>query len=154
MASTTRAWVVAGVMMAAIGRARGRGQARTGAGPRRRTRGAEAPRVHTNDPALAALIQEATTGRRRSGTWRRGFRPVTALCTSCAVDVATMSARAWRCGSGSPRPTDCCEWSWTTTRPTRRRWRPSRHELRHVLEVLDEPRVRSSAEMFFFYKGD
>lgn len=155
MASTRRAWAVGGVMVAAILAAH-EAAARQTPGPARADQAVapEAPRVRTNDPALAALIQEATD---RSPTFRYLAERIQ------ASDGLVYIVRG-RCG----HTVRACLALWVGVAPPNRLLRvvvdpheadeevmaSIAHELRHVLEVLDEPSVRSRADMFFFYTRD
>ena len=155
MASTTRAWGVTGVLMAAILAAH-EAAARPASGPAHADGpvAPEAPRVRTNDPALAALIQEATD---RSPTFRHLAERIQ------ASDGMAYIVRG-RCGHN----VRACLALWVGVAPPNRLLRvvvdphegyeevmaSIAHELRHVLEVLDEPGVRSRADMFFFYTRD
>ena len=108
MASTKRAWAVGGVMVAAILAAH-EAAARQEPGPAHADEAvARRRRVRTNDPALAALIREATD---RSPTFRHLAERIQvsdSLVYIVRGRCGHRSVRAWRCGSGSPRPTACC----------------------------------------------
>ena len=112
----------------------------------------DAERVRSDDAALSALIREATD---RSPTFRH-------LKDRIQVSDGLVYIVRGRCGHYRR----ACLAFWVGVVPPNRLLRivvdydradeeamaTIAHELRHALEVLDEPNVRSAAAMFFFYK--
>ena len=111
----------------------------------------EAPRVRTVDLALVALIQEATD---RSPTFRQLRERIQ------ASDGIVYIVRG-RCGYhvraclvlwvGIALPNRLLRVVVDLDQADHNAMASIAHELRHALEVLDEPSVRTAASMFLFY---
>lgn len=111
------------------------------------------PRVRTDNPVIAALIEEATD---RSMTFRR-------LVGAIQATNGVVYVEQGQCGHGRRA---CLPFSMAVAGPHRilrivlERLEPGReaigtiaHELRHALEVLEEPGITSGDLMYFFYKS-
>jgi hypothetical protein len=111
------------------------------------------PRVRTDNPIIAALIEEATN---RSITFQR-------LVGAIQATNGVVYVQQGRCGHGRRA---CLPFSMAVAGPHRilrivlERLEPGRevivaiaHELRHALEVLEEPGITSGDLMYFFYKS-
>jgi hypothetical protein len=154
VAETTRQLVV-GMLMAVMSVAAERVQAadRQEAVDRDLTGVSTSPRVRTDNPVIAALIEEATD---RSITFRR-------LVGAIQATNGVVYVEQGRCGHGRRA---CLPFSMIVAGPHRilrvvlERLEPGRevigtiaHELRHALEVLEEPGITSGDLMYFFYKS-
>ena len=112
----------------------------------------EVPRVRSEEPSLSALIQQATD---RSPTFRR-------LVEAIQATDGLVYVQPGRCG----HYVKACLVFWMGVTPANRILRVAvdhgktdveamasvAHELRHALEVLEEPSVRTGHDMYFFYK--
>ena len=114
----------------------------------------EAPRVRTDDPTLASLIRQATD---RSSTFRRIVDAIQ------ATDGVVYVSRG-RCGHYVRA---CLPFWMVVAGPNRvvqvilddrlqgeQAMAAIAHELRHTLEVFDEPSVTTGSGMYFFYRRD
>ena len=109
-------------------------------------------RVRSEEPSLSTLIQQATD---RSPTFRR-------LVEAIQATDGLVYIQRGRCG----HYVKACLVFWMGVSDTNRILRvivehgktdveamaSMAHELRHALEVLEEPSVRSGNDMYFFYK--
>ena len=112
----------------------------------------EVPRVRSGEPSLSMLIQQATD---RSPTFRR-------LVEAIQATDGLVYVQPGRCG----HYVKACLVFWMGVSDTNRILRvivehgktdveamaSTAHELRHALEVLEQPSVRSGSDMYFFYR--
>jgi hypothetical protein len=116
--------------------------------------GAEPARVRTGSPRLKALMDEASAG---SPTFQKLLRSIEA--TDGIVQVLD--------GRCAQRTIGCLSWSVTMAGPYRMLFvtidvgrrdvevmATIGHELRHALEVLENPALRRPADIAFFYMRD
>jgi hypothetical protein len=110
------------------------------------------PHVRSNSVVILTLIQQATE---RSATFR-------GLIETIDASDAIVYVREGKCGHGIR----ACLQSVTTTAGHRMLWvrvdtskdvdwnltGSIGHELRHTIEVLNEPLVKNNADMFFLYQ--